>query len=442
MRIWGSAAVGGKDNVTIYLDQASLTFVDYPPIRVSITSPAGGASFAKGASISFAGKAIDDNDVDISSSVYWSWYSDIDGPISQTRNFSINTLTPGTHTITAAVSNGVTYSTNTSIIITVNPSIGPHGDFMNSPDGCAVCHRSHSEKNVASSISALNSNDFCLSCHSSGAIAVSTHSNIDSHFGNESVLVNQEAPFELLCVQCHDPHGGTGNLFAIRQDIRLGSLPAHFEQMPALPTPVIFTSLLGNNSFDENDTPESAANNMDDLCVACHASSNSPAYPTSRHAGGPNHYSGQNYAGQSCIKCHPHSSDGSAASKDGFMPVRGACASCHTTIQGVRTAAVDPQGNLTGPSHHTWSKVTDQDCEVCHDQSQHRSGVVRLFNADNHLEIYRFDGKNDATSYKAFCLSCHDADGASGNQFPFSDSVDQLGKPGPIDLSTGGQVKP
>jgi hypothetical protein len=71
--------------------------------------------------------------------------------------------------------------------------------------------------------------------------------------------------------------------------------------------------------------------------------------------------------------------------------------------------------------------VTDADCEVCHDQSGHPGGGVRLKNADTGtITVLTGDPNSDQTEADklgTFCLSCHDADGANGDLTPFSDGV-------------------
>jgi hypothetical protein len=136
-----------------------------------------------------------------------------------------------------------------------------------------------------------------------------------------------------------------------------------------------------------------------------------------------------NYTGQSCIYCHPHNADTNSTTKDGFMPVRGSCVGCHATPQGSRRAIVGASGDFVRSSHHLSSTVTDADCILCHDQSEHMNGKVRLFNVDSPTAAgaYVLDGTNDSSDYESFCLSCHDSNGAKGDNSPFSDNVNMAG---------------
>jgi hypothetical protein len=84
---------------------------------VSITSPANGASFGQGVNVSFAGSA-DDPEGDLSAGLGWT--SSLDGVIGSGASFSTTSLSLGTHTITADVtdSNGGSGSDSISIEIT------------------------------------------------------------------------------------------------------------------------------------------------------------------------------------------------------------------------------------------------------------------------------------------------------------------------------------
>ena len=86
---------------------------------VSITSPADGSTFDSGATILFEGTASDTEDGDLTASL--SWTSSIEGPIGTGGSFS-TTLSDGTHTITAQVTDSGGVTANSSISITVgNP---------------------------------------------------------------------------------------------------------------------------------------------------------------------------------------------------------------------------------------------------------------------------------------------------------------------------------
>lgn len=83
---------------------------------VSITSPANNARFIQGTNVSFSGSASDYQDGDLTAAL--SWNSSIDGPIGSGGGFSSSTLSTGTHTITASVTD--LDNNPGSAVITVN----------------------------------------------------------------------------------------------------------------------------------------------------------------------------------------------------------------------------------------------------------------------------------------------------------------------------------
>ncbi len=93
------------------------------------------------------------------------------------------------------------------------------------------------------------------------------------------------------------------------------------------------------------------------------------------------------------------------------------CSSCHSYALGPRRIITGPTGdfgaNASILSHHITTSVdpTGTECQVCHDQSTHTSGTVRLRNADSGTSI-AYDPSNVA-GLEPFCLSCHDENGAT-----------------------------
>lgn len=93
---------GSADSIDVYA--AGLTLGGGPgntPPTVTITAPANGATVAQGTSVTFSGTATDPEDGTISSSLNWT--SSINGSIGSGASFSTSTLSVGTHTITASV---------------------------------------------------------------------------------------------------------------------------------------------------------------------------------------------------------------------------------------------------------------------------------------------------------------------------------------------------
>ncbi len=84
--------------------------------NVTITTPANGASFASGTSITFSGSAADAEDGDLSSSLAWK----SDGQIGTGASFSA-VLSEGTHSITASVTDSGGLTDSASVTVTVLP---------------------------------------------------------------------------------------------------------------------------------------------------------------------------------------------------------------------------------------------------------------------------------------------------------------------------------
>ena len=96
------------------------------PPAATISSPANGASFLAGDTVSFGGSASDNEDGDLTASLSWS--SSIDGVIGSGGSFSTSTLSIGTHTITASVTDSGGLSGSASVTITIlTPGGGTDG---------------------------------------------------------------------------------------------------------------------------------------------------------------------------------------------------------------------------------------------------------------------------------------------------------------------------
>ncbi|HVF58450.1 MAG TPA: Ig-like domain-containing protein [Thermoanaerobaculia bacterium] len=109
---------GGTDSVDVYA--AGFQIGGGPgntaPV-VTITAPANGSSFAQGASITFTGTANDAEDGNISTSLTWT--SSINGTIGSGASFSTSSLSAGSHTITASVTDSGGLPGSAQITLTV-----------------------------------------------------------------------------------------------------------------------------------------------------------------------------------------------------------------------------------------------------------------------------------------------------------------------------------
>ena len=110
-----------------------------PPV-VNITSPSNGSSTEIGQSVSFAGTANDPEDGNISGSL--SWTSSIDGNIGSGASFSTSSLSLGSHTITASVTDSDSLTGSDNITISVTPvggGNGPQNAVYDSGLGAPAC---------------------------------------------------------------------------------------------------------------------------------------------------------------------------------------------------------------------------------------------------------------------------------------------------------------
>jgi uncharacterized protein YjdB len=102
---------GAADTATITVDLGQAP-------TATITSPANGASFAEGATITFSGSGTDPEDGDLTGSALV-WTSSLDGQIGTGTSFTRDDLSPGTHTTTLTTTDSDGGSGTASVTITV-----------------------------------------------------------------------------------------------------------------------------------------------------------------------------------------------------------------------------------------------------------------------------------------------------------------------------------
>lgn len=223
---------------------------------------------------------------------------------------------------------------------------------------------------------------FCWSCHTEvdhGVHAVS----------------GAWQPTCMACHEMHDPSDSNLNLIA----------PVVRNQALGMDQSVVYTARTGAGSFDDGDPTQNNG-----ICQVCHTNTSHHLYDGS---------SQPHNDGTDCTACHSHGS--------GFAPLGVgdlSCTECHNVSQGSHRPIAD---EFTYASHHVSGSVTDADCEACHDQSQHMQGTVRLYNADDPGVVVSLTGDPmsslaEASKLEAFCLACHDGDGAAGAA-PFADGI-------------------
>jgi hypothetical protein len=129
-----------------------------------------------------------------------------------------------------------------------------------------------------------------------------------------------------------------------------------------------------------------------------------------------------NDTGPSTGSCRSLNCHGISNTVDWYGPGFGGltqCSLCHSSSMGSRRQVTDAGGDFGTSasivSHHvtTTGNPTREQCLVCHYQSTHTSGTVRLRHADTNASIVY----NPAApvSLEPFCLSCHDENGATSS---------------------------
>ncbi|NOZ00931.1 MAG: hypothetical protein GXP54_03465 [Deltaproteobacteria bacterium] len=272
-------------------------------------------------------------------------------------------------------------------------ALDPPHDWTNGID-CGSCHASHGFLIPRGEAQET----MCKSCHNPTGTA-SMLSDVANHVVNGGQTV-------VDCGSCHAPHGPRTsndshpggktdyNLRLIRDDIA--------KYVPGALEPALFQQRPQQFAFGDDDPP------WNGICQACHTLTNHHT-----RDGSADH---EHNLGVNCTSCHTH--------KSGFM-ASGGCMDCHSVPQGPRRQIVEAGGDFARTSHHVFSGVVDADCTACHDMGAHQSGTVRLKDPDAGAGlIYEYDPA-EPSGIEAFCLNCHDGDGAlaGGGLQPFSDGL-------------------
>jgi extracellular elastinolytic metalloproteinase len=112
-----SGGLGANDSITVTVNQPANTAP-----TVTITAPPDGTTVTEGTSINFTGTASDAEDGDLTAAISWS--SNLDGALG--TGGSVNaTLSVGTHTVTASVTDSGGLSASDSITVTVQANQPP-----------------------------------------------------------------------------------------------------------------------------------------------------------------------------------------------------------------------------------------------------------------------------------------------------------------------------
>ena len=320
--------------------------------------------------------------------------------------------------------------------------------------GCSNCHNLHGSPSMSGSLlNAPSSEALCLACHGPGGTSIYL---VDVHTNKTG---SSYPAFTATCTTCHNSHDnytnadGSKNIKLVGDDFYDGvqnQLPVVINTTNSGIRNVVFVSRgtdaggIVENSFADADFD--ANGYYDGVCEVCHTQTK---YHRNNSSGDHTHKTGR-----TCTVCHPHS--------DSFVPAGGACTDCHNASVGT---APDAFRNVVGAggdfanftSRHVFGgTATNWDCIVCHAEGSTTSSGANISTTAAHndagktIAMRNVDQvKNpeeagaamanavlnsgswtvnwwewprpsatptnaDHTNMDRFCMSCHDANGASG----------------------------
>ena len=102
--------------------QSIMVTVNNMPPTVSITTPSSETTFPRGTLVTFSGIANDPGEGNVSASIAWD--SSIDGPLGSGASISVSTLSVGTHSINASVTDSGGLTDTKSISVTIDSAGG------------------------------------------------------------------------------------------------------------------------------------------------------------------------------------------------------------------------------------------------------------------------------------------------------------------------------
>jgi hypothetical protein len=266
----------------------------------------------------------------------------------------------------------------------------------------------------------------CFSCHNpdSGVPGASALTNYSLHTNTkDSPPSPLGSPGEVDCGSCHELHNPGGNNTTYTQHPITALWDYNLHYLRANPDKYVSTALTSPLVMHSAaDAAFEAGAAYQGTCQICHTQTPTGYQNTS--AGNDIHQGGD-LGDVNCMGCHDHGG--------GFAGGGGDCTGCHDKEQDL---AVDsdrprrdimlefPGGDPDFVTTHLTPTVDAADCEVCHDQSSHQGGQVKLFDPDGGSSITLSayadpidpGGSADAALLTDFCLGCHDTNGST----PFS----------------------
>lgn len=316
------------------------------------------------------------------------------------------------------------------------------GDGAGNPGAglsCEYCHdKSVGHFDAANPLRLANftpgqPNNVCWVCHKTDSPGYDPDPSDGIPAVNSSIAAKVNSYHEFLpgaggqfCWDCHDPHGDT-NLKMVHNKVAISSKGTTGEPLQ-VSGQVDFTDRgSGNTGYAKSVSP------FNGICNVCHSVPLRYDHPFhyTKNAGDGHGYN--NPEGKKCTGCHTHNGvtdrqTGATNEKAAFS--EGTCLNCHNTTQTGTHAtrrAISPEfpalTETNGSAHGHFGKDLDFiDCRVCHDMTAHMSGQIVLIDGDWNV-LYRGTNVNDLEAINSiehqfddisdFCMSCHDADGAT-----------------------------
>jgi YD repeat-containing protein len=202
-----TASVTDSDGVT---STATVNITVEPPFNepptVNVTAPANGATFNVGANVSFAGTANDVEDGNVSHAIAWT--SSRNGLLGTGASLSVSTLSPGSHTITASItdSGGKTATVTRTITVVVPGNTAPVVTLSAPLNGSAF----EVGQTIALSATATDAQDGSLT----GAIAWSSSISGALGTGGSLNVSTLSAGVHAITARAEDSMGGSHSLTA------------------------------------------------------------------------------------------------------------------------------------------------------------------------------------------------------------------------------------
>jgi hypothetical protein len=306
--------------------------------------------------------------------------------------------------------------------IQLDPPRGQSGHNASHAINCVKCHFGTGDLHGTFQVPrGADQQTACETCHNATGPA-SAKLDFAIHTGT-----NYSADVD--CGSCHELHN---NFDFTTTDTHSGGVtaanvewirPNTTKYIAGALEPALYQGSTDSDAWDDANSP------WNGLCQTCHQ--NTDWHRNDNSLGALSH--DHNMPTNDCKGCHPHT--------DGFRGAGGDCTGCHDTQREISASpgtfrrqiaessagAGDGEFSTDFTSHHVNDGTGDQivtkwDCVVCHaegdaitgdaDSDYHKKDGVQLKDTDTGAAYSDWSGLTPFER-SSFCLSCHDADGAT-----------------------------